>query len=373
MKYIFVFAIFIMNVTFAQNILNNTDHLVNSAVSALSILGAGSIIIDQTCPSGSTPGISCLTVGGPGFVSFNTLISDATNVSATLYSANSATVVNHAPYKVLNQSSTDYMLSTLDQAFYSALIGNDLIYNIAYCGIPMTNDYPPIAASTILPNNAGAGTVGVQSCGYAPGIEFSMTLNYKGMDTSSPSATTESMTAILAKIRANHPTWNWADIKGALRQTASNWSTGYAPFNASGPGLGFGNVNYDNATALAAPANIFLEAPGMAIVNSGHYAAITLYPYKSTRRVKEVVYIGGSWPAASTVNELTAAQVTAAGGTLIYTSNGTDITPQFSYAPSVSGTAIFRALTLDGSGNASRVESFSAISETFTVGTACFQ
>lgn len=359
----------------AQNILNNTDHLAAAATGALTILGTTGVTVDQTCPSGSTPGVSCLTTGGPGFVSFATLIADANNGAATLYSANTATVVNNVPYKVLNSSDTAYSLAGLDQAFFSALVSGDIIYNIAYCGIPQTNDYPPVAASTILPNNRPAGTVGFQGCGYAQGVEFSMTVGYKGFDTSSPSSTTEAMTAVLATMRKNHVTWTWPDIKAALRQTASNWATGYAPTATNGGvvGYGFGNVSFDAATAVGGTGSIFLQAPGLAIANYGYYASITLYPFKTARRVKEVVYIGGTWPAASAGNELTAAQVTAAGGTLVYTSNGTDSTPTFSYVPLVSGTATFRALTLDGSNNASRVESFDALVESFVVGTACLQ
>jgi hypothetical protein len=181
------------------------------------------------------------------------------------------------------------------------------------------------------------------------------------------------MSGVLAVLKSNHPTWAWGDIKGALRQTASNWVTGYTPNNSVGPGYGFGNINYDAANAISSTAGIFLQSPGLQIFPHGYYAMLTLYPFKTTRRVKEVVYIGGTWPAASTVNELTAAQIASAGGTLVYTSNGIDVKPTFSYAPAATGTAQFTALTLDASGNGSRVESFTQQTQLFVVGSACLQ
>lgn len=179
------------------------------------------------------------------------------------------------------------------------------------------------------------------------------------------------MAGILAVMKQNHPTWNWQDIKGALRQTASNWSTGFNQNNAGA--IGYGNVNYAAATAVASTGAIYLQAAGMAITNNNYYASITLYPYLSARRAKEVVYIGGTWPAPSTLNEMTAAQITAAGGTKIIDNGGATGVQTFTYAPAASGSATFTVVTLDAAGNGSRVENFAQISETFVVGSACLQ
>jgi hypothetical protein len=355
------------------NVLSNTDHIVSDVISAISILTGTSYTVDQTCPTGGSGYSAGSTCGLSGsFIPASIFPSYAINSVVNEYTANTATVVNNAPYGVINLSGTGYTLQGYDQLSYAALTANNTLFMTAYCGGPGSGDtYPPVAVSTILPNTTGPLTG--SSCGYATGVEFSMTAGYKGFATGSPSGTTEAMSGVFAVLKNNHPTWTWADIKAALRQTASNWATGYTALNSTGPAYGFGNINYDTANAIATTASIFLQAPGMLVAPHGYYVAITLYPFLTARRVKEVVYVGGTWPAASTVNELTAAQIASAGGTLIYTSNGTDVTPQFNYSPSATGSATLRALTLDASGNGSRVESYTPQTASFVIGTACLQ
>lgn len=354
------------------NVLSNTDHIVSDSISAISILtSGGAYTVDQTCPTGGVgynPGSTCGQTNS--FTPPNIFVSDAVNTGATFYTANTATPVNHAPYGVINMSATGYSLNVYDQANYATLTSNQTLFMTAYCGGPGSGDtYPPVAVSTILPNTTGPLTG--STCGYARGIEFSMTAGYKGFATGSPSGTTEAMSGVFAVLKANHPTFSWADIKGSLRQTASNWTTGYAPINAGG--YGFGNIDYDSANAIVSTSSIYLQGPGMLVAPHGYYVTVTLYPFLTTRRVKEVVYLGGTWPAASSVNELTAAQISSAGGTLVYTSNGVDVTPTFNYSPGASGSATFTALTLDSSGNGSRVENFTQQTASFVVGSACLQ
>lgn len=360
----------------ATNILSNTDHIVSDAVNALAILGTAGVIVNQTCATGGagySPGSTC---GGNGsFVEpGTTFASYAANTTITLYAASTATPVNHAPYSVLTQSSTGYALSTVDQMPYNTLETAGAVYNMAYCGGPGAGDaYPPVAASTILPSQTTVGPLASNSCGYAIGVEFSMTPGYKGFDTGSPSGTTEAMAAVLATLQVNHPTWTWGDIKGALRQTADGWAAGYAAYHASPLGFGYGNIDFDAATAVASPSAVYLEAPGMTVAGHQYYATITIYPFITTRRAKEVVYVGGTWPAASSGNELTAAQIASAGGTKIIDDGGATGAQSFTYAPAATGSATFTVLTLDSSGNGSRVEVFSRASASFIVGTACLQ
>lgn len=363
------------------NVLSNTDHIVSDVISAITILGgtvgAGGIIVDQTCPTGSTPGVSCFASGGgPTFVSASQMLFLAVTGGQTVYTGNTATATDNTPYKVLNQSSTGYTVSLYEQAIYASAAAGDLVYEMAYCGTPAAGDYPGIASSTILPANSALPQIAVNTsgCGYQTGIEFSMTLGYKGFATGTPSGTTEAMSGVLAMMRASHPTWTWGDIKGALRQTTDAWSAGYAPKHTS-PALsfGYGNINYDSAVAIAATSSIYLQPPGFSVQNHFNYATITLYPFVTTRRAKEVVYIGGTWPAASSVNEMTAAQITSAGGTKILDDGGATGVQSFTYAPAATGSATLTALTLDGSGNGSRVETFTQSAQSFVVGTACLQ
>lgn len=351
----------------SPTILSNTDHAAGDIQAAITALSGPTIAVDQTCATGTSPPCEPTVQ----FVNPTTFVGYATNTGQTEYQAGTATVRNSAPYAVITQSSTGYSLSGYEQTVYGSLQSGNILYNMPYCNGANADPAPPIAMSTVLPNNAIPS--GGAQCQAMTGVEFSITLGYKGFDTSSPSGTAASMAGVFAVMKQNHPTWTWGDIKGALRQTASNWATGYAANAVNGGvrGFGFGNINYDSANAIPNTGSIYLQASGMGIANFGYYAIITLYPFLTSRRSKEVVYIGGTWPAASSGNELTATQVTAAGGTKVIDDAGATGAQSFTYIPAASGNATFTVLTLDASGNASRVESFSQIAQSFVVGSAC--
>jgi hypothetical protein len=391
-------ASFLAITSHAENVLSSTDHVASAAAQAVIILGGtvgpSGTSVDQTCksnysvnaipPASQPPGYLGIDPAGCQYwngavvtvlfsLSYGQLIALGSDTGATLYSYDSATAANHAPYSVLNQSSAGYTLAALDQMYYGSLAAADQIYMIAFCGTPQAGDYPPVRASTVLPSSASLPSIpnGNSGCGYGTGIEFSMTPGYKGFATGSPSGTTEAMTGVYSVLKTNHMTWTYGDVKAALRQTADSWAAGYATYHASPLGFGFGNVNYDAANALSGPSAIYLQAPGMAVQNHGYFAYITVYPFLTTRRAREKVFVGGTWPAASTLNEMTAAQVAAAGGTVVFDSGGSTGAQTFTYAAVATGTAVFTAVTLDAEGNASRVETYSQVSSSFLVGTAC--
>jgi len=351
----------------APNVLSNTDHAANDIAAAQAAI-SGTSIIDQSCATGGTyNGVLCgqnnsFVLPGAPFIAFSLGI-------GPFYTVDTASVVNDQPYTLLSESSTGYSLS-LDQSNYNTLIADSIIYSMPHCPlIPGSPDYPPIAMVNVLPAGSGAYSVG-NNCGYDSGTEFSIVNGYLyAGSASSPSASGGTMAGIIAKLKQDHSTWTWNDIKGALRQTASNWSGGYTSNNAGA--LGFGNVNYANATAISSTSAIYLQAPGMTIATFGYYALITLYPFMQTRRAREVVYIGGTWPPANSVNEMTAAQIAAAGGTKVVDDGGATGAQTFTYAAPATGSATFVALTLDSAGNGSRVESFNPLAESFVVGTAC--
>jgi hypothetical protein len=287
-----------------------------------------------------------------------------------------APVYPRVAYQVINQSSAGSMsITALDQQNYAALVASSIVYSIAYCGSPIAGDYPPVSFVTVLPNNAPSNTaLGRSYCGYASGIEFSIPVTSgtwtpvnKSMgscDVSSPSATTEFMTAVLAALKYNHSRWTWGDVKAVLRITASNWRTGYVAYNSSGPAFGYGNLNYVNANAYSG--TIYLQPPGMTLASHGDYATITLYPFLQTRRHHEAIYIvatGFSMPAPQNGSEYTQAEiaslVSARHLSAITPNAGPSRLPTLIYTPSVSATFRFVAFTEDASGNASRAETFS--------------
>lgn len=297
-------------------------------------------------------------VNNPVFVDFdtvdNTLVPDSGNAAATTIRslASPGTQVNHAPYQVVAYPATGIS----PQQWYSQLQSQIAILSLPHGVGDAANHQLPAAASIVSSPNSLDGTTGW-------GSDLGISASYLGLDTTSDSNDAGIMAGFEAALLYNHSTWNAFDAHAALRITASNWATGY-----NHTSFGFGTVNWTNANAAA---TLYLQAPEMAVQNNSFWAKFTLYPFRQTRRSKEVIYsVSASyvWPVK---NEYTTADITASGATLLYTSNGTDVTPVFSYAPGVSGTVTFVAFTTDGSGNYSRVDEFSKISQTFTVSVTC--
>lgn len=358
----------------AQNILNNTGHFSSGPGSMLSVLGISGPVVSQTCPQG---GNAQQCIDPYALVPAATFIADATDANAVLFPAGDQTAIStpnpNVPYKVLTQSYFGYSFAG-SLTHYTDLAAADVVYNYAFCnGGGLATDMPPVTYTTVL-----MGSLSYEgTCTPGPGVELSMSQPYKGFSVTSVSEATALMAGVLSAMRHQHSTWTWPDIKGALRQTACNWSGGFQVIatNCGGtgnPGFGFGNIDYDAAVALSSTAAVYLQSPIYTIINSNYsLLTITLYPYLQTRRAKEVFYVGGTWPAASSVNEMTAAQVAAAGGTKIFDDGGATGIQTFTYRPPLSGTYVVVGLTLDASGNASRVESYMPISQIMIVGQAC--
>lgn len=282
------------------------------------------------------------------------------NTSASYASVASGATVNHAPYPIGGFSACCWT-SAVDPQTYSALLSQHALFTMAYAAsinVQPTGTQPPILTSSVSSSNSVNGGTG-------PGIEFALSAGYLGLDTSADSWDTAELAGFYISMEFQHPTWNVFDIKGAFRQTAANWATGYSEIN-----YGYGALNYASATLVSAPSAVYLEPPMVSIQNNGFFAVITLYPFRQTRRDHEVIYsvnASYNWPVK---NEYTASDIAASGATLLFTGNSTDTTPQFTYSPATSGTVTLVAFTTDGT-NFSRHESFSNRSISLTVGTSC--
>jgi hypothetical protein len=286
--------------------------------------------------------------------------------------ANGATV-DHHPYVLVSSSYTnDEWVDT--PSTYTTALADNLLNVWAYI-LPNSGTVigPPILGANTLYTAVGVPCSGGSVT--SPGAEFCLTGSWTGIpsggncaSTDTASGSTSVLANILIALKQQHPTFNWFDIKAALRQTSGNWATGYKSAN-----FGYGGLDYTSANAIASTASLYLQPPALLISNYGHYASLTLLPYRQTRRSAEVVYsVSPSyvWPVK---NEYTTADITASGATLLYTSNGTDTTPTFTYAPAASGMITFVAFTTDGSGGYSRKEEFSPMAASFVIGVACFK
>jgi hypothetical protein len=364
------------------SILNNSAHVVGALMADLTVLGipysstvgpsSSRLAVNQTCPG------AC-----DDFVPSSTIIGYATNRLHGEFAANSTTPVTPAvPYQIINQSSSGYTLADYDQLNYLSLETGGIVYSMAYCGKPTPVDYPPVTFVTVLPNNSPVGSAGSFGCAYARGIEFSIPVDHSTclpsctwtpiagggqIDVSTPSATTEAMTAVLAALKSHHPLWTWGDIKSVLRSTASNWTTGYTAFNPAGPAYGYGNINFTRADSHTG--KIYLQPPGLAVRTTPTTAILIVYPFTTSRRAGEVIYAFMTPPAASPPgDEFTypqiAALVNAHRGVLVYGSNGAGGVQSAIYQPTGKAPIYFAAFTVDdianlATANYSRIETYS--------------
>jgi hypothetical protein len=380
------------NLSAPPSILNNTTHEVYHDATDFAALGID-CSTSATCSTSQPPSRTVLAINQTGsgsnldFVNPATLVSYATRLSVPQYGVGGTTpLLPQVPYQILGQSSSwdADLIETVDQPLYATLQPSGVVYSWAFC--PATaSAYPPLALVTVLPNNAHA-MPSAGGCGYAQGVEFSIPVNwtpisatYGSMAVKDPSSSQNAMQVVLAALKMRNPGWTWFDIKAALRQTASNWSTGYAPYNSSTGGYGYGDISWGGALTISRTSALYLQPPGMRIQNHVSYATITLYPFRQTRRGYEVLYSvdpSYNWPRGCGGHgmngcEYTAVDLGKAGikvSNPMYSSQPVAglITPMYFYVPAVKGVVTFIAFTTDGGGNYSRVESFSEQSVTLS-------
>jgi hypothetical protein len=336
------------------SLLNNSSHAAFDGELVANLVGPGvwgtTVFVDATQPN----------TASPQFVSPAALIQDATNAANTYYTAGTGTPVNHQPYRVVSMSSSGYGLA-LDLQDYTAAVSGNVLLNMAYVGSlnPGVAGQPPPVAMTVVDF--------CQDGSASYGAEFCVNQGYHQAEhcfTDSPSNTTNCFSQMLLALAYKHPGWNNFDLVAAFQQTAANWSSGYAH-----AAFGYGAVNFEAATAVASatlacpssgtPASLCLRPPLLLIQKPGCNAQLTLFPALTTRRLAggfEAIYTVNpayAWPLK---NEYSAADLSAAGASLLYASNGSDVLPGYTYVPAAAGTVSFAAFSSDGKGHYSRME-----------------
>lgn len=221
---------------------------------------------------------------------------DATQAisSVSRYDESGVLVPSQAPYQLYTSSFTGYQGDTATA--YDLSVTYDLTHN--YASTASTNSPPP--AFYTAPGGDGFASVS--------GVEW--TLDPALFCSSTLSCLTAANAGIMAVLRFNHPTWNWFDVKGALRQTGTMWATGYNSLL-----YGYGQVNYATANALT-DSQIVLQPPHAVGSVVSDRIRFTLYPFKQTRRVKEVLFQFSSAPAFQ-AGELTLSAIQGLGGTKV--------------------------------------------------------
>ena len=323
---------------------------------ANAILNGGTHAADHLGPAitavGGTPNTTTFTDRMSDTDPLNVVVESSNTVGTPFFSYPSGTATNHAVYQVINSSMAGYYIGE-DQGNYAILQPQGTIYSRPFAQAGQAPGTPPpiVEAASSSPNSSNGGT--------GNGIEFGLSASYLGLDTTADSWVSAYMAGFLAQLNVNHPTWTWGDIKGALRQTAANWAGGYDPTS-----YGYGAINFASANAIASTSAIYLQPPQLVAGILNSQVHITLYPFRTTRRDHEVVYTYTSAPVfPGGKNEYTTADLNAInttyGGTLVFTSNGTDVIPSgIASGDHVNdpGTHLLVAYTTDGAGNYSRGE-----------------
>ena len=158
----------------------------------------------------------------------------------------------------------------------------------------------------------------------------------------------------MACLKYRHPSWNWFDVKAALRATAANYPTGYDPHN-----YGYGAINFQNANAFTDATHLALFAPSAIILGQkGDQLIFRINPFKQTRRITDVVFKFTKRPI-STFKELTLAEITAMGGQYMFSSYLYKDSDTYSYRMIRGETVYLVWFTQDASLKFSRIEPYS--------------
>ena len=303
----------------------NTAHGLENARGA--VADAGLNLDSEISVTASSPD------NGQSFLPPDRFLTDGESVGATILSS--------------SFSGWDYLF---DSASYTRLTGKGMVHVYAY--EPRTAqpaDAPPPAAFATV-NRIGGATGG--------GIEFGVTDGYMGGKGAgaTPSAATAQLAGLMACLKHRHPSWNWFDVKAALRATASNRATGYDPLN-----YGYGAIDFHAADSLTDAVTLPLFPPSVVVLpQRGNSLRFFVNSFRQSRRVADVLFRFTS-PPRRQVTELTSAEIAALGGQQVFSGNPPAQSNVYSYRVTASETAYFVWLARDARGRFSRIEPYSVI------------
>lgn len=237
-----------------------------------------------------------------------------------------------------------------DSAFYRKLTDSGVVHVYAYEPLKPQPPQAPPPASFVTVNRLGGKNGG--------GIEFGVTSDYmRGRGRSgTPSGVTAQVAGLMACLKYQHPSWNWFDVKAALRATASNYATGYDPSR-----YGYGSIDYRAANALDDAEKLPLFGPAAVVRRlPGDRLVFQVNAFKQKRRFSDVLFRFPSRPSPR-LKELTLAEISTMGGAYLYTSYLRRQSGIYSYRLSPGETACFVWFTQDGNGKYSRIEPYSIL------------
>lgn len=190
------------------------------------------------------------------------------------------------------------------------------------------------------------------------GIEFGVATGYMGKRGKSTTASgvTAQVAGLMACLKYRHPSWNWFDVKAALRSTASNFASGYDPAR-----YGYGGIDYHAADSLRDPRQLPLFGPAVIVRRlPGDRLLFRINPFRQTRRLAEVLFLFPYRPSPLP-RELSLAEIGALGGRFLFSNSLRRQPGLFSYRLSPGESSWFVWFTQDDGGHFSRMESYSIL------------
>jgi hypothetical protein len=238
----------------------------------------------------------------------------------------------------------------MDSAGYLKLSRNGMVHVYAYepRQQQQRNVPPPAAFVTV---NAVGGTTG-------DGIEFGVPTNYmegKGQSPY-PSGVTAQLAGLMACLKYRHSTWNWFDVKAALRSTAANFKSGYDP-----RAYGYGVIDYHSANALSDASSLPLFPPAAVIMEvQNDRVVFSVNSFKQTRRAVDALF-KFSTPPQPQLRDLSLNDITSLAGEPMFVGDPSVTTNGVSYQTTRDETVYFVWFTKDANGMFSRIEPYSII------------
>ena len=295
-------------------ILSNSSHYYSEIGTAIDKLLGSPYTSSQFTIDYTTASTDPCSSGNTVFAGYDPAVAVGTNSNFEYCNSSDATTSPQFPFQIFTTSFTGYTGDSIPE--YNAFSSYNITDNYAFTNELTSGDIQEPPTLYTAPGNAAFGS--------GAGVEWTLNQSvYCGTDTTL-SCLTAANSGVMGWLLYEHPTWNLFDVKAAMRQSGTNWATGYSPST-----YGFGVVTA-TTTNMLTDSQILLQPPeatATTIQNTlGMQITFTVFPFRQTRRVKDVLFEFATTTPGFEENELTLSQIQGLGGEEVMQYMGTTAT-----------------------------------------------
>ena len=248
------------------------------------------------------------------FAGYDPTVAVGTTSGFLYCNSSDATTSPQFPFQIFTTSFTGYSGDSVPK--YNTFSDYNITDNYAFTNELTSGDIQEPPTLYTAPGGVAFGS--------GAGVEWTLDQPvYCGTD-ATLSCLTAANAGVMGWLLYEHPTWNLFDVKAAMRQSGTNWATGYSPST-----YGFGVVTA-TTTNMLTDSQILLQPPEAAattIQNTlGMQITFTVFPFRQTRRVKDVLFEFATTTPGFEENELTLSQIQDLGGEKVMQYIGTTAT-----------------------------------------------